>query len=301
VPLLIRVLLLFLALGVTNNASAQSRVKLKDVDQRLQRVEKIMDQSLLELLQQIESLKREIKRLRGELEAQAYELDRTKKRNRDLYLDTDQRITTIEKKLTSPVLPGSEVDSDSDTNENASPADNTSGSLDQLPVFVRDVEAPQGLAQPPPASSAELANPVLAASTDNPPGDITADEQTTYNIAFDLLAARQYDDAIAHFGDFLLQFPAGSYADNAWYWQGEALYAQRRFTAAIENFDTVIKTFPDSPKVSDAWLKIGFSEYEQQRYKSARNTLNAVQQDYASHSAGALARQRLLVMNERGL
>ena len=264
--------------------NAQGRVSLKTVDQRLQRVEKVMDQSLLDLLQQVEGLKREIKRLRGELEAQAHELERSKKRSRDLYLDTDQRITNIERGVgSSPaVLPG--VDG------NPTPQDDQTGSLDNLPVFVRDSTAdpPQGGEQPLPSR----VNATRAA---------TPEEQTAYTQAYDLLAARQYDAAVARFGDFLLEYPYGPYSDNAWYWQGEALYAQRKFDAAIENFVTVIESFPQSPKVPDARLKVGFAQFEQRRYKSARNTLTRVQQDYPGRSAAVLARKRLRDMNARGL
>lgn len=260
----------------TGSAFAQERVNLKTVDQRLKRVEKVMDQSLLDLLQQIESLKREIRKLRGELEAQAYELDRSNKRSRDLYLDTDQRMRTIESAIENPLTP-------SDGSAPAVPADNTNGSLDGLPVFIEDTAfagaPPDGQAQAPP----------------------TGDEKSSYDQAYDLLATRQYDAATSAFSSFLTAFPNGKFADNAWYWRGEALYAEREFAEAIKDFETVVISFPQSAKVPDARLKIGFAQFELKQYKSARNTLSAVQQDYSGRSVSELARKRLQQMNNDGL
>lgn len=272
-----------LALSLTcGTAAAQERVTLKTVDQRLKRVEKVMDQSLLELLQEIDALKREIRKLRGELEAQAYELDRSQKRNRDLYLDTDQRIKTIETDRENALFPPAE--------DGSEPADDTSGSLGNLPVFVEagedaadsdtaiDELAPEGQAQAPPI----------------------ADEQTTYQQAYDLLASRQFDAATSAFTNFLNAYPDGSLADNAWYWRGESLYAQQAYLEAIEDFETLISAFPRSGKVPDARLKIGFAQYEMEQYKSARNTLSAVLQEYSGRGVSELAKKRLQKMNSDG-
>jgi len=57
-----RSLCLCVALGLlatAGHAQAQGRAKLSDVDARLQRVERVLDQSLLNLLQQIEGLQGE--------------------------------------------------------------------------------------------------------------------------------------------------------------------------------------------------------------------------------------------------
>ena len=264
----VRTLVAFVCLSVAAPATvlAQGRLSLKSVDQRLKRVETVLDQSLLDLVQQVESLKREIRQLRGELESQAHELEKSRKQNRDLYLDTDQRLSTIENQLNGGAAGGAPAGDDGGGLEiNITPGDdNTTGSL----------------------------SPVQAPSDD---------EQLAYNNAYRELSGRDYPAAAVAFGEFLKKYPDGSYADNAWYWQGEALYAQRKFDQAIENFSTLVESFPQSPKVPDARLKIGFAFFEQRQYKNARNALSAVQQDYPGRSAAVLARKRLQDMNARGL
>jgi len=75
---------------------AQERPTLNKVDQRLKRVEDVLDQSLLKLLQQIDGLQQEVRVLSGEVESLRYELEKQQQRNRELYRDTDRRITTLE-------------------------------------------------------------------------------------------------------------------------------------------------------------------------------------------------------------
>ena len=92
-------------LSITGQTQAQSRAKLSDVDDRLLRVERVLDQSLLNLLQQIEGLQGEVRLLRGEVESLNNELATIQKRNRDLYKDTDGRLIDLEAVGSSAQLP----------------------------------------------------------------------------------------------------------------------------------------------------------------------------------------------------
>ena len=67
------------------------------VSERLERVENALsNQSLLEMVQQVQSLEVEINRLRGEVEVQNHAIEQLKKRQRDLYTDIDRRIQRLE-------------------------------------------------------------------------------------------------------------------------------------------------------------------------------------------------------------
>lgn len=57
----------------------------------------------LDLANQIESLKSEVARLRGQVETLTYELDTTKKRQQDFYIDLDERVRKFEPGTTVPV------------------------------------------------------------------------------------------------------------------------------------------------------------------------------------------------------
>ena len=67
------------------------------VSERLERIENALsNQSLLEMVQQVQSLEVEINRLRGEVEVQNHAIEQLKKRQRDLYTDIDRRIQRLE-------------------------------------------------------------------------------------------------------------------------------------------------------------------------------------------------------------
>jgi len=234
---------------------SQGRVRLKDVNERLIRVENILDQSLLELLQQIRGLEREMREMRGELENQANQLSRLRSQsNQGNSGATEQRLADIEAQLRSL-------------------ADGTDGGAALL-----DADENAG-SEVKSASEAETA---------------------AYQEAKDQLDNNQYTAAIASFEDFLTRYPDGAFADNALYWQGEAMYAGRSFEDAIINFSVLIESFPESSKVADARLKIAFAHYEQERYADARNQLQRVVSIHAGRSAAELAQRRLDAMDAAG-
>jgi len=276
-------------MGTTGQAHAQSRVKLADVDSRLQRVERVLDQSLLELLQQIEGLQGEVRTLRGEIESLNNDIDLLKKRNRDLYKDTDRRITDLEEVGSSSQLPSL---SEELSEEPIQPA-----IAEDQPVFVaEEPEIPQprqstgGASGPAPPVAPVGANTRAA----------SAAEKSGYTKAYDLLARGSNAEAVAAFDQFLRSYPDGPFSDNAWYWQGEAKYAERNFDNALYNFSVVVEYFPSSPKVPDSRLKVGYALYEQQRYGEARKVLTDVTNDYPGRSAAVLARKRLQQMDREG-
>ena len=76
------------------------------VEQRLQAIEAITKgQVLAEMLNQIETLKQEVARLKGELEIASHNVDATQQRQKDLYADTDTRLRVLEGG--SKAMPGS--------------------------------------------------------------------------------------------------------------------------------------------------------------------------------------------------
>src|SRR6266536_4317995 len=67
------------------------------VSQRLGAVEDtVKGQGLLDLLRDVEQIKADIAKLRGQYEVLSYELEQAQKRQRDLYLDLDSRLRKIE-------------------------------------------------------------------------------------------------------------------------------------------------------------------------------------------------------------
>ena len=265
-------------ISAASTAYAQSRARLPEVNQRLIRVENILDQSLLELLQNIRKLEREIKVLRGEMESQANAVSRLKNQLSNQSAGAgpaelrqlENRLLQIESRLRTPGEFG----------------DDSSGS--------------GGLLLPDPSNETAAARAAVSGSGDS---DVVATEGETvaYQRAKQLLDNGSFEQAIDGFENFLTSYPSGAYADNALYWQGEAMYAKRSFEEAIINFNVLISSYPESTKIPDAKLKIAFALYEQSRFADARSMLESVASTYDGRSAAVLAQQRLASMDQAGL
>jgi len=72
-------------------------VRLASLDNRLSVLERVVEnQSLLELANQVQAMQAEIRALRGQAETLAFEAESSRKRQRDLYLDLDRRLSDLE-------------------------------------------------------------------------------------------------------------------------------------------------------------------------------------------------------------
>lgn len=83
----------------------QSEARLQD--NRIRKLEALLQQNdqLLNLLKEVEALKTEIARLRGDSEVQMHHLETLEKRQKDLYVDLDSRVTELTKAAAAPPAP----------------------------------------------------------------------------------------------------------------------------------------------------------------------------------------------------
>ncbi|MBB3047371.1 tol-pal system protein YbgF [Litorivivens lipolytica] len=90
-------------------------------------------------------------------------------------------------------------------------------------------------------------------------GTVPVEEVDAYREAYELVKAKQFEQAIAGFEDFLQRFPQGNYAPNAIYWTGELQLVKtpRNLKAAEAAFSSLLKQYPDHSKVPDAMYKLG--------------------------------------------
>jgi len=125
------------------------------------------------------------------------------------------------------------------------------------------------------------------------PAVASPEEEAAYLATFDLLKNGKYDDAIRGFRSMLEQWPQGRYADNAWYWMGEANYVKRDYTAAFSSFQSLVDRFPTSPKLADGLYKVGLCQIELKRTSEAKATLQRVTREFPTSNAANLSRQKL--------
>jgi tol-pal system protein YbgF len=105
----------------------------EDLDTRVTRLERLMEsQTLVEMLTRIESLQQEVQQLRGMAEAQGHAIDALQRRQRDLYLDMDRRLSRLEQAAGSASVA-------------ATPADPETGGTEEQTAYQQALDLLHGL------------------------------------------------------------------------------------------------------------------------------------------------------------
>jgi len=256
----------------------QQGVNVQQLQQRVQRLENIIDSGqLAQLIQKVNSLEQDIRNLRGQIQTQAHRIDELRKRQRNLYADLDRRLRNLE---VAQKNTGAQSGGGQQGQQSGAQGASTGGSAG---AGGGSASASGGATQQASAGSG-------SASGDNS----AAAERKGYDAAFNLLKDGRYDDAAKAFEDFLQKHSGGPYADNAQYWLGESYYVTRHFDKALQAFRNVGEKFPDSAKVPDARLKIGYTLYELGRVDDAKTELEQVRKQYPDSSVARLAEDRLV-------
>ena len=230
------------------------------VNQRLGAVEDtVKGQGLLDLLRDVEQIKADIAKLRGQYEVLSYELEQAQKRQRDLYLDLDSRLRKLE------TAPGAGA---------------------------------AAAGAPPPAEGPPAANAGPAAPAGAPQGPLAAaanvvTEQRAYDAALDQFKSGNYAAAVASFQAFTRANSRSPLAPSALYWAGNAQFALKDYRAAIATQRQLVATYPDSQKVPDAMLNIASCYVELGDAPGSRRTLQDLVAKYPTSEAAGKARQRL--------
>ena len=243
-------------------------------------------QAMVDLVIQMQQLQDEVRMLRAMVEDQGIQLESLSKRQRDQYLDLDQRLNTQRSSATAPALSNNRV-----TTRGAVPA-----AAGPLPAIREDVPDVRPVLDTP-SSTTAIATPdtqarELAASPEA--------EKAAYDQGFQSLKDLKYADSATQFSAFVRQYPNSDYADNAQYWLGESYYVTRNYDIALEAFQTLLSNYPDSPKVADGLLKIGYTHYELKQWDQARAALVQVQEQYPDTTLARLAGSRIRSMKLEG-
>ena len=247
------------------------------LNDRLAKLESVIQQNqqLLGLLKEVEALKAEVAKMRGQTEVQVHQLDTLGKRQNDLYVDLDQRITDLAKV--------------------AKPAPVTE--IAQTPA-----PGPQ-VSPTPPASPASPA-PTVAEAPPSAPASAVATtpqldplvESRTYETALNHFREANYVGAIAGFKGFLKAYPDSALAPNAQYWVGYAYYALKDYKTALAQQQKLVAVYPTSAKVPDAMLNIATNQIALDNLAGARKTLEELVDKHPGTNAANLAARRLAAL-----
>ena len=247
------------------------------LDVRLGKLEGAIQQNqeLLGLLKEVETLKAEVAKMRGQAEVQVHQLDTLGKRQNDLYVDLDQRIADLAKA--------------------AKPAP---GVAEVAPV----APGPQPASTPAPPSPAATAAPAApappqpaAAATPAPQLDPLV-ESRTYEASLNHFREANYAGAIAGFKGFLKAYPDSALAPNAQYWVGYSYYTLKDYKSALAHQQKLVAAYPTSAKVPDALLNIAANQIALDNLAGARKTLEELVAKHPGTNAAALASRRLAAL-----
>jgi tol-pal system protein YbgF len=245
-----------LASGCSSLSPSEDPVALRmqDLEARLIRIERVVEnQSLVQLSSEVERLRSETSALRGEIETLRFESENSDSRQRELYVDVDRRLQSLESEP-------------------------------------RVFEPPPST---PPLGAPTTSAPAASAAAPVAPPRPTGSDQQNYQAAFDLISARRYEEAGARFETFLVQFPTSPLADNAQYWLAETHYVRGQYAEALPAFRKVIEQYPQSAKLPDALLKVGYCQIELGDRNAARTSLQEVMRQFPDTTAARLASNRL--------
>jgi tol-pal system protein YbgF len=250
----------------------EARKRIADTNARLTEVQRRLEErigaleaqlksgGLIDLANQLELVRADVAKLRGQIEVLTHELAEAQKRQRDLYVDLDSRLRKLE-------------------------------------VAQAAAAAAPPQAQPAAPEPAATAGGAPAAGTlpapGTPPRQDAAAEQRAYDTALDLFKRGDYAGAINAFGAFVRAYPRSPLASSAQYWIGNAHFARRDYRAALTAQRTLIANYPDSAKVPDALLNIASAQTELGDPAGARRTLEELVAKHPQSEAAVKAKQRL--------
>ncbi len=260
------------------------------LESRIQKLEASIQQNqqLLGVLKEVETLRAEVAKIRGQAEVQLHQIDTLGKRQNDLYVDLDQRIAELNKVLTPAVaapVAASRPASPASTASPAEPAAKPAAKPSTTPSTA--AEAPQ------PAPAAVAASP----QAQTPPQLDPLLESRSYEAALNHFRSGNYTGAIAGFKGFIKAYPDSALAPNAQYWVGYSYYVLKDYKTALAQQQKLLLAYPDSPKAPDALFNIAANQINLDDLAAARKTLTELVAKYPGTNAANLAARRLAVLN----
>lgn len=237
------------------------------IEQRLVEIEAITKgQGLLDMQNQIEGLKQEVAKLKGELELASHNVNLTQQRQKDLYGDADARLRKLEQG--QPVA---------------------SASANPNPVAA--VEAP-------PASVAAPAAPVGAAPAASTPEPAkNSQEYQLLELAHGLAKEAKYKDAFNAYDKFLKDYPNSAYAPDALYGLGYAQFALKNYKSAMATQQKLLDAHPDNPRAADALFNMANSQFQLGMVPAAKKTLRDLLAKYPNSEVIPAAQKRLKALD----
>lgn len=209
-------------------------LRVQDLEARLIRIERVLDNdSLVQMATSLQQLQTEIQGLRGEVETLRFETDNAAERQRNLYLDLDQRLQALEQGPSQAAAGGV---AQTVVAPNQSPAPAASGN-DQTAY-----DAAFALIQTRRYDEAQAAfGGFLTLYADSPLAD-----NAQYWLAETFYVRQQYVAALPEFQKVIDGYPQSAKFQDALLKIGYCHYELERWDAARDALDQVERQFPNT-------------------------------------------------------
>jgi tol-pal system protein YbgF len=240
-----------------------------------------------------EATRREMERVRGDMDVLRDRVDRTAKTRSTTpsassaqVQGLEERINVLERQLalrresTTPVPPRAVPVTPTPTP--TSPTAVTPTPAAEAPQVAA---VPPATSTPPPVLSLPLEDEILLAKE-------TPEAQEDYRGAWQSLNGQQYDKAIQQFRTFQRKNPSSELADDAQYWIGESYFTRRDYNRAILEYNDVLK-YRKGDKVPGALLRQSQAFVEIGDKTDARLILQKLVNDYPNSKQAKDAREKL--------
>ena len=246
---------------------------------------------LLHILNQLNEIKAELKLLRNSVEEMEFENQNTQRRQSDLFLDIDRRLTELESipiaDQAASLQDGQQADIEADPDTEATQV-----------VVIPDgtMQAPDEVVADNPDQAGTVMPDEETRNTDaqaDGTSVVSVAEQDLYDLAIEQLKQSRYEEAISDFQLLVQTWPTSQLADNGYFWMSEALYLNREYKQALDGFKMIVENYPDSDRLPEAMLKIGYIYYDVGEYTNAANTFRSVLERFPNHQVSLSAQTRL--------
>lgn len=125
----------------------------------------------------------------------------------------------------------------------------------------------------------------------------TPGEKRDFELALDTFRKGDFPTAQTYFVAFINRYPASPYSTSGLFWLGNAQYALRDYPNAISNFRSLLAKDPQHLRAPEALLSVANCQLELKDTVAARATLDQLIRAYPSSDAAKAAAERLAALN----